>query len=406
MKICLVNPPSPFLINEKVFPPLGLLTLSAVMKQAGYDNIEFLDLAGKSEVPKDIKADIFFITATTPQVEIAKDVMRELWKNNRTSKFVVGGPHATVMASDFFSFDAIVEGEGEEAVLRVLEDYPNLKKVYFGEPVQNLDEIPFPDRDIIDIKEYANNYKLGGEPTTTYVTSRGCSYGKCAFCCRMTNGVRYRSAKNIYEEVMLVKRKYNIKGAMFFDDEFTANQKRLIEFCDLIKDEGIKWRCMSRVNSINDKIVSEMRKAGCIEVGIGIESADPKILRTISKGIKIERAKKAIKTLKDNGIRVKTFFILGLPGESKESIRLLDKFIEKTKPDDVDLTVLSVMPGSDIYNHPEKYDIKFNPHCKAWYKGKPGEYAKVCRISTSNLSFEEIVNARDELERKYKPVIR
>ncbi len=404
--ICLINPPSPFLINKQVFPPLGLLTLSAVFKQHGYNNIKFIDMLGETQIqnPQDIEADIFFIYMNTPSSEYCKDIVSQLKPYNRLSKFVVGGPHPSVAGEDCLWADCIVMGEGELASLKILREFPNVKKYYKEELIPNLDEIPFADRDIIDIKKYARNYELRGVPTTTIVSSRGCSYGKCAFCCKYWDGnpVRYRSAQNIYEEIKQIQEIYGISGIMFFDDEFCSNRKRLIEFCQLVKPLNINWRCLARVESIREDIIPIMRDAGCVEIAVGIESADQEILNNINKKINIEQAEKACQIIKDNNIDLKELFIVGLPGESKESIQKIDDFCAKTQPFDVDFTLLSVFPGSDIWNHPENYDLKFNKKCKSFYKGTPGQYNTVCRIDTSHLTFEELVEARDELERKHK----
>lgn len=408
IRICLVNPPSPFLINKQVFPPLGLLTLSAYFKQHGYHNIELLDLLGETQIKnaENIDADIFFIYVNTPSSEYAKDIILQLRKYNHQAKFIAGGPHATVNPEDLLCFDSIIMGEGEIASLQILGQYPNLKKMYYEEKIENLDDVPFPDRDIIDIKTYANNYELRGTPTTTLITSRGCSYGKCSFCCKywiQNSRIRYRSAQNIYEEIKQIREKYNINGFMFFDDEFCHNKRRLVDVCRLIKPLNIKWRCLSRIESIHEKIVPIMADAGCIEIAVGIESADQEILNGINKNINIERAEKACYIIKDNNIDLKELFIVGLPGESKQSLKKMDDFVARTQPYDVDFTILSVFPGTDIYEHPEKYDLKFRKGCKSFYKGIPGQYHNICRIDTSKITFEELVKIRDELERKYKP---
>jgi len=301
--------------------------------------------------------------------------------------------------------DSIVIGEGEVSSLQIVNDYPNVKKVYNEIKIQNLDEVPFADRSIIDIKEYAENYKLDGVPTTTYVTSRGCSWGRCSFCCKYWqhgSKIRYRSAENIVKEMRQVKELYDISGAMFFDDEFLHNKKRLKEFCKLVKPLDITWRCLSRVESINQSTINMVKDAGCVEIGVGIESVDQEILNTINKNIDIEEAEKVCNIIQDNGIHLKELFIVGLPGESRDSLQKMDDFVSRTNPFDVDFTLLSVFPGSDIYEHPEKYDIKFDRNAKSWYKGKPNEYHKVNRISTSSLTFEELCEKRDELEKKYK----
>lgn len=409
LKICLINPPTPFLINSAVFPPLGLLTLSAYFKQNGYHNIKFIDMLGGNSDYSNVKADIFFLYIATPNSELAKEVIVNLRKNNIISKFVVGGPHATVAPEDCRWADVIVIGEGEKASLQILKDYPNVRKYYLEDKIENLDEIPFADRDILDIKLYANNYHLHGVPTTTYVTARGCSWGKCAFCCQywtIGSRVRYRSAQNIVDEIAQVKEKYGISGAMIFDDEFVHHKRRLKDFCKLIKPLDIKWRCLSRVESIDDKIVPIMADAGCVEIAVGIESADQKILDNINKHIDIIKAEKACEIIKNNGIDLKELFIIGLPGETKESIQKIDEFVERTQPSDIDFTILSVFPGSNIWNNPKNYDVKFNKECKAWYKGIPGHYESICKISTSGLSFEELVEARNMLEKKYKPTVK
>jgi len=406
IKICMVNPASTFLINKFVFPNLGLLTLSAVFKQNGYQNIEFIDVENNKDYSH-IKADIFMIYCASPNVESAKEIMVELKKNNISSKFCIGGPHATLMPQDLMSFDAIIVGEGELASLQILKDYPNIKKIYKENRIENLDDIPFPDRSILDIKMYAENYKLRGTPSTTMITSRGCSWGKCVFCCKYQlpgSKVRYRSAENVIKEIVEIKEKYNINSFVFFDDEFVSNKRRLKEFCELVTPLNIKWRCLSRVESLNKKIISIMSEAGCIEIAVGIESADPEILNIIDKNIEIENAEKVCNMIKSAGINLKELFIIGLPGESHESLQKMDDFVERTQPFDVDFTVLSVFPGSDIYENSEKYDLKFNKKCRSHYKGIPGEYSHtVCRISTSKLTFDEIIEWREKLEKKYKP---
>ena len=407
IRIVLVNPPSPFLINKTVFPPLGLLTLSAVFKQNGYNNIQFIDMINIYD-HHDIKADIFFIYCATPNRSYVTDVMVELKKNSISAKFVVGGPHPTLMAQDCMWADVIVVGEGEIASLQILQNYPNLKKIYMETKIENLDEIPFPDRSILDINAYANNYKLRGIPTTTMITSRGCSWGKCAFCSQYQlpgSKIRYRSATNIVDEIKEIQDKYDIHGFMFFDDEFVHNKRRLKDFCELVTPLNIKWRCLSRVESINSKIVSIMKDAGCVEIALGIESADQDILNTINKNIDINKAEKACEIIKENGIDLKELFIIGLPDESNESLQKMDEFVERTRTVDIDFTILSIFPGSDIYEHPEKYPgITFNKKCKSHYKGIPGTYGALCKISTPLLTFKEIVAWREKLEKKYKPL--
>ncbi|GAH81749.1 unnamed protein product, partial [marine sediment metagenome] len=145
-----------------------------------------------------------------------------------------------------------------------------------------------------------------------------------------------------------------------------------------------------------------MAKSGCKEIGIGVETGSQKILDIVNKGTTVEQNTKTIELARQYGVRSKAFIIVGLPSESKETIAETEQFIEKTKPDDIDATIYVPYPNTPIINNPEKYDIKFNESDlkKAWFKGVPGKYSSM--ISTSNLSAEEIVEARDRIEKRFK----
>jgi len=145
-----------------------------------------------------------------------------------------------------------------------------------------------------------------------------------------------------------------------------------------------------------------MSNCNCKEVLIGVESGSDRLLTNIRKGTTREIEGQAIRILRDNGIRVKAAFIVGLPGESWESIKETENFIEEFPADDYDFSVLQVYPLSHIYEHPEQYDLAFEKFSGRWFKGRPGEYGDVSPIRTSSMSFEEILKARDYLEKKYK----
>ena len=403
IKICLVNSPNPYLINQEAFPPLGLMYLSSIMKHYGYNDITLMDMIGKTKV-ENIYADIYFMYVSTPQSNYTRDVIRQLRKINPNALFIAGGPHASVAPKDLYYFDNVTIGEGELACIRILKDYPFIYGEPYYEDKMDINSIPFPDRSLIDIHKYAEGYKLSGTPSTTYISSRGCSYGKCAFCCKYwSGGVRYRSAKNIYEEIKQVQETYGINGAAFFDDDLLSNKSRVYELCELIKPLNIKWRCLSRISSLNEKVIKSITDSGCEEIALGIESGDQDILNKVSKNIDLNKAKLIIKLLKDYNVRVKELFIIGLPGESKESLLKTEQFIQETQPYDIDLSIFSPFPGSDIYINKNNYDIEFNPKCKGFYKGIKGIYSNACKINTSHLTFEEIVKTRDEIELRNKP---
>lgn len=394
-KIVLINPPSPFLISDKVFPPLGILYISAYLKKYGY-NPEIIDLAGKKEIPN-IDADIIGISAVTPQYPLALKILNEL-KKRTDALFVIGGSHATCSPETTKDFDISVIGEGENAMLNIAMGYPRAFPRFFREAPPNLYMLPFPDRTAIDIHSY--KYFIDGEPATAMITSRGCPYS-CAFCSSIYDRVRLTSAEYVINEIKEIQ-KLGFSAIHFFDDIFILDKKRLFKICEYLKKEKIIWRCFVRSDLASREIMKVMAKSGCKEIGIGVETGSQKILDIVNKGTTVEQNAKTIELARQYKIRSKIFIIIGLPSESKETIAETEQFIEKNRPDDLDITVYVPFPNTPITNNPAMYDIKFNESDlkKAWFKGHPGEYSSM--VSTSSISAEEIVKARDRLEKCFK----
>lgn len=395
-RVALIIPDSPFLIEPRTFPMLGPLYLSAALKRADY-KVEVLDLTGGGELP-DIDADVVGITATTPQFPEAVKLLGEIKARNPAQRVTIGGPHATVLPAECAEagFDQVVVSEGEQAIIKAI-NCPYDRFVAW-EQIADLDTIAFPDREAIDIDGYL--YYLDGSRTTNMVTSRGCPYN-CAFCCHAPwgRGVRYRSAKNVLDEARLLKT-MGFGGLMFYDDELLMNMERDQEIFIGLGRLGMVYRLFTRANLIDRKRASLLSRTGCVEVLIGCESGSDRILKNINKGTTREMNLKAIEALRQAGVRVKAALIVGLPGESWESVEETASFVEAAEPDDVDFTVLVVFPGCEIYRDPGRYDISFNSSYDP-YKTIPGQYKS--GVSTSHMSAEGIVQARDMLERRFKP---
>lgn len=213
--------------------------------------------------------------------------------------------------------------------------------------------------------------------------------------------LRMRSPQNIFEEVRMLKNRYNYESFMFFDDTMTVDRKRMQKICKLLKSFNIIYRCFIRSDTVDRKMLKLMRESGCIEVGMGLESGSQHILDIVNKGIRVKENIKVIKWCKDIGIRVKGFIIIGLPGENRETIKETIDFLTQATLDDIDVTIYIPYPGSLIYKEKEKFDIHFkDDYGHAWFKGKPGLYKSL--ISTSAFKSEEIVKIRDEIEKRFK----
>ncbi len=400
MKFTLIIPDSPFLIDEKVFPFLGPLYLSAILKKEGHE-VKVIDLVAGQEIPQ-IEADYIGITATTPQFPRAVEIRNILTARNPNYKMMIGGPHASANPDECKKyFDIVCVGEGERFVQYVTAMKPIKNDFGLSFPyIDDLDDIPFPDWDAIDLSKY--HYSIDGKRTMSMMTSRGCPYS-CAFCCKSPWGrkIRYRTAENVIEEIGLLSIR-GYEGVMLYDDEFFLNEQRDLEIVRALGKASMVWRCFSRSDVImrHADLIKEAAQNGLREMLIGCESGSNTILDNINKGTKTWMNIESIDFLKSLGVRVKAALIVGLPGENPDTIKATELFVERVKPDSVDFTVLRVMPGSHIWDYPEDYDVKFSREYKP-YKTKPGEYE--VGVSTSAMTAREIVEARDYLDRKFNP---
>lgn len=408
MEFVFIVPDSPFLIDQKVFPFLGPLYLSAVLKKEGHE-VEVVDLAGGLpyvsslvdflwEIPQ-LEADYIGITATTPQFPRAVEIRNIIKTRNPHQKVIIGGPHASANPDECRKyFDLVCVGEGERFI-QAAASHNNFHVESFPY-IDDLDDIPFPDWDAIDLSQY--HYFIDGKRTMNILTSRGCPYA-CSFCSKAPWGqkIRFRSAENVIEEIGLLHIR-GYEGLMLYDDEFFLNEKRDLQITLALGAAGMVWRCFSRADVImrHTDLIKAAAACGLREVLIGCESGSNIILDNVNKGTKTWMNEEAIDFLKSLRVRVKAALIVGLPGETPDTIWATERFVEKVKPDSVDFTVLRVMPGSNIWKHPENYDLKFTPDYKP-YKTKPGEYET--GVSTSAMTAKEIVEARDYLDKKFNP---
>lgn len=365
MKVLLIIPAHPYLGDQKRNASLGIMYIAAVVKEAGYE-VEIVDLRDvekKYWISKISASEVYGITASTPDYPIALDIARKI-KENFSGVVVLGGIHASAESQGIDSiFDKVVIGEGENTFLNVLRDIERGvdKRYYSGKPIEDLNGIPFPARDMLPYDSVVSNSLVEKDkPATAVITSRGCPFD-CSFCASKTiwgRKVRFRSADNVIAEIKQVIDDYGVYHYRFQDDTLTLNRERFLELSKKMAPLGIFWRCNTRLDCTQKDILSAMKNSGCQEVGFGIESASQKVLDINSKGISLEKAVEVIKNTKEAGLKVRLFFMIGLPGEDSNISRLTIDFIKATEPDGVDLSTFIPFPGCDIYMRPDHYGVK------------------------------------------------
>lgn len=394
--ITLIFPDSPFLLDATMFPPLGILYLSAYLKQKGL-TVQCLDLALGHTLDM-IESDIVGISITTPQRDSAFKMIPILKQQNKV--LIAGGAHPTHMEKECLNagFDYVVKGYGEHRLYNILIKELNLSaKLIEAEPKAT--DLPYPDRDALPIIEYKQY--IDGRLATPIMTARGCN-NACSFCSKISNKLKLQSAQRTIDEMHHVAEKYGFTAFTIYDDSFTVSKKRLSKIVDGIKNDGFKFRCFCRSDLLSEEVCRLLAKMGMETVGVGIESGSDNILKLNMKRTTSDDNTAAVKRLHKYGIKAKAFLIAGLPGESHKTIEQTKQWIEEAQPDDIAMSVFQPLPGSPIFSNPDKWGVSFQYNGQPlWYRGKPGDY--IAHARTKCLSTAQIVAYRNAIEEQYKP---
>jgi anaerobic magnesium-protoporphyrin IX monomethyl ester cyclase len=380
MKIAIIAPPYP--LEEAPSPPLGVTYVAAACEQAGCE-VRIFDYIVRRYTKEKLAAeldefapDVVGATSVTMNFKGAAAIIHDAKRHNPAIITMMGGPHVSYDWADtlknYPEIDLIIVGEGEDTLrelLPVIQDraaWDTVKGIAFRKDGQayftgvrpfigDLDILPVPARHLLPISRYL----AMGFPVSI-ITSRGCP-NQCIFCLgwRMVGRkVRYRSPRLIVNEIEEII-SYGFTRINIADDLFTSNKARVRAFCDEIKRRGIKisWSAFARVNTVDAGVLAIMREAGCDTVSFGIESGNAEMLKRMKKGITMEQAVKAVQACKESGVNVFASFMIGLPGESPETIADTHTFAEGLGID-YGIHLLAPFPGTTLREEQEKYDIE------------------------------------------------
>jgi anaerobic magnesium-protoporphyrin IX monomethyl ester cyclase len=375
MKILLINPPAGsiyFMLRLKT-PPLGLAYVAAVLKQAGHQ-VKMIDLNVESKDYQTLpysNFDLVGISVDTTRYPMALKIAEAVKKHKRM--VVAGGQHVTFFDSETLStglFDFVVRGEGEYTMRDLVEhieegnSFQEVKGISFlsdGELIrtpsrpliQDLDSLPYPARELLPLQSYTITLK--GRFMTPALTSRGCPFN-CDFCSASQffgRKWRTRSIQNVMEEIELLYEEYGYNAIAFFDDHFTLNQNRMVEFCEKILKNNwdLYWWAFSRVDSVvkDEELVKLMARAGLKQVFIGFESGNQEVLDGYGKDLSVDNAFKAMEILNKYKISVWASFVIGALNETKKMIKQTIKFANRLNPQYIQFGILTPYPGTALF---------------------------------------------------------
>lgn len=353
--------------------PTGLCYLHACLREAGYDSTmaNFSAWSG-TRIKQELLAnrpDVIGISQWTHNRHISMDLARLCRNLIPESTIVMGGGHATFCYEDILTknspVDAVICGEAELTLLELVArissktEWQSLDGLAFRcndtvivtpprISLEDLDRLPLP------AHYFDTTIGLDIELQSEFiVTSRGCP-STCYFCSSPDfwgKKVRFRSPAAIVEEIRYLQQKYGLIYFSIRDDTFTADRKRVLEFCSLLQNQEvyILWNCQSRVTAIDEELVIEMKRAGCECIQLGVESGSPHILQQLGKKITPAQIESACTLIRKIGIHLSIYLISNVPGETADDIRQTIELVRHIHPDDGYVSPLAYYPGTKLF---------------------------------------------------------
>ncbi|TBR14791.1 radical SAM protein [bacterium] len=445
MKVLLINPPIREWAKPNVFPS-GLGYIVSVLVREGH-TVEVLDINAHrwnrvevEEKIKNAKFDVAGIGGIVTTYKYVKWLSGVLKKHHPQKKIIVGGSVGTSISKimlDNNPVDIICLGEGEETTRELFGaldngDLSKVKGIMYKDdsgkifkndtrqPIKNLDSIHLPAWDYFPMDIYLKNPVgapnrnkwIDGSSQTSDLLSmnlfatRGCPY-KCIYCYHdfMGQGYRQRSAENVIKEIQILYEKYKVPYFHFIDDEFVMNKDFVYDFCKLLKTfsnkigEKITWGCTGRVNLMTEDLIIAMADAGCVLIGYGIESGSQKILDLINKQVTVEQAKKAILLTKKHLGWADCSFMIGYPGETRQTIQETVDFCKDLGLTPEVIFFLTPYPGTELYRMAlEQGKIKDEEE----YILGLGEQGEKIRVNFTDFTDKELYDIQSEMVQELK----
>ncbi len=360
--------------------PLGLLSIAAFLEKKGH-KVFVLDCLGpyatadpmiNTEKIMKYHPDIVGFSVTTAGFLDGYDLAGRIKRKKENIKTVFGGVHISSLGGSllekFEKIDFLCMGEGEVTLAELASGkkykdidglvWRNGRDIVVNRPrahIKDMDFLPFPAYEKLEGFPKKYNLPLFSyilSPGATMITSRGCPY-QCSYCDRSVfkKGYRYNSAIYIYEHMKYLRKRFKVRHLNIYDDLFTADRKRITKLCGLLikKPLGMQFNCAVRVGHADDGLLHMLKKAGFLQVSLGIETGDPELMKIHKPGVYMEDVKDTVKRIQKAGLRAKGLFMMGLPGETVESIKKTSDFVISLGLDDMNMAKFTPFHGAPLW---------------------------------------------------------
>ncbi len=399
MKVALVFPRCRYPSGD---PPLGILYLAAQLREkAGIEPVivdptfERNPLSFVESEFKRLRPDIIGISAMMTMARDALELARMAKAILPASKVIMGGPHATVLPErvlDAEAVDAVCIGEGEDSFCDMVQKggfegvpgfcYSEEREVICNPErafIPDLDKIPFPAFDLIDMEKYFQNWfqldTVGpGLRGTSVLATRGCPF-RCSYCQPTLDRIfgkalRKRSPLHVCEELTWLVERYKLNAFLFADDTFIADRAWVMDFCEEVLRRGLRllWGCNIRADLVDEDLLGRMRDAGLRKVYVGIEAYSDRIREEIyNKRISREKIEAAVRGSRKLGLGIQGYFMLGAPGETRDEVLQTLRWARGLELDDATFNLTTPLPGTYLYERYES-EVALEPEDMDYYR--------------------------------------
>ncbi len=360
--------------------PTGLISIAAYLQREGHE-VRVYDCLGPG-VPRAVDARVGELLALEPEIIgfstttsgflDAYDMAAALKATRPELANVFGGVHVSSIGAElmdrFSAIDYMVLGEGEETMTELVRGDPpgdirglvwrDQEAVVTNPPrtkIADLDTLPFPAYELV--RGFPRQYHLPPfsyirTPGTSISTSRGCVY-RCDYCDRSVfrKGFRCNSAEYTYAHFKWLKERFGIRHVNIYDDLFTLKRQRVIALCEKLADAplGIQFNCAVRIGHTDEALLEALKAAGCLMVSIGMESGDPELLKQLKSGVTLDQVRETVTAIQKKGLRVKGLFMMGVIGETPETVRRTSDFVISLGLDDMNMSKFTPFPGAPCF---------------------------------------------------------